>query len=99
MKFGLNESTIRNIRRVFLQYPQISKVILYGSRAKGNYKNGSDIDLCIIGNNISMQDVNRIHLELDNLDLPYTFDISNFKKLNNQDLVEHILRVGIEIYP
>ncbi|MBS0626813.1 MAG: nucleotidyltransferase domain-containing protein, partial [Verrucomicrobia bacterium] len=47
MRYGLNELTIQKITDVFTKFPSIEKVVLYGSRAKGNYKNGSDIDLCL----------------------------------------------------
>ena len=51
--FGLDTDTIRNIKDCFAKIPQIQKVLLYGSRAKGNYKNGSDIDLTLIGKNLN----------------------------------------------
>ena len=98
MKYGLRDETIDNINRVFEKYHKIQKVIIYGSRAKGNYKNGSDIDLTLIGEDINIQDLNRIYIDLDELYLPYMFDISIYKNLENLDLIDHINRVGCDFY-
>lgn len=98
MKYGLKESTLGSIIDVFARYPKIDKVLLYGSRAKGNYKKGSDIDLALVGENINMQDLHKILLELDKLYLPYGFDLVIFEKIKNKDLVENINRLGITIY-
>lgn len=46
-RFGLKEATIKKIWAVFSEYPLVAKVVIYGSRAKGNFKNGSDIDLTL----------------------------------------------------
>lgn len=98
MKFGLKEKTIEQINRVFAKYPQIKKAILYGSRANSNFKNGSDIDLTLKGKGLNLSVVNKISIELDDLLLPYSFDISIFTKISNPDLVEHIKRVGVVFY-
>ena len=92
--FGLKQTTLEKIRSVFLRYPEIKKVILYGSRAKGNYKNGSDIDITIIGDNLSYKIIFKLQDDLDELYLPYTFDINIFQSIDNPDLIEHITRVG-----
>ncbi len=94
MKFGLPADTIEKINAVFAKYPSVEKVIIYGSRAKGNYKNGSDIDLTLIGDSIT-NDVSRdIFFDLDDLPIPYSFDLSVFSKLDHEDLKDHINRVG-----
>lgn len=98
MKYGLKNEVIEHINKVFERYPKVQKVIIYGSRAKGNYKNGSDIDLTLVGEDITIQDVNRIYIDLDELYLPYMFDISIYKNLENLDLIEHINRVGCDFY-
>jgi predicted nucleotidyltransferase len=49
MIYGLQEKTIQAIRNIFSRFPEVEKVLLYGSRAKGNFRNGSDIDLCMVG--------------------------------------------------
>ncbi len=98
MKFGLKEEIIEKIKNIFSKYSEIEKVILYGSRAKGNFKNGSDIDLTLIGKKLNLKLMNKIELEIDNLFLPYSFDISLFSQISNQDLVGHIKRVGVIFY-
>jgi len=97
-RFGLKEATIEKIIAVFSQYPNIQKVLLYGSRAKGNYRNGSDIDLTLIGENISYAQLSKIDIQIDDLLLPYRFDLSIFKDIENLDLIDHINRVGLIFY-
>ena len=98
MKFGLKEKTINDIQTVFATVPEIKVAILYGSRAKGNYKNGSDIDLTLKGESLNLTILNQILLKLDDLFLPYKFDISIYHQINNSDLLDHIQRVGICFY-
>lgn len=71
---------------------------MYGSRAMGSFKPASDIDLALIGKNIDLSLQNKIELELDDLMLPYKFDISVFQKISNPKLLDHINRVGRGIY-
>jgi uncharacterized protein len=97
-KFGLKEVTINKLISVFLQYPNIEKVLLYGSWAKGNYRNGSDIDLTLIGENISYSQLSKIDIEIDDLLLPYLVDLSIFSDIDNPDLIDHINRVGMVFY-
>ena len=73
-------------------------VVLYGSRAKGNFTPGSDIDLTIIESGLSLHDLLRIENQLDDLLLPYTIDLSLYRLLDHPGLVEHIRRVGIPFY-
>jgi predicted nucleotidyltransferase len=98
MKFGLKEQTINKIIKVFQSFPEIEQVILYGSRAKATNKPGSDIDLTIKGKNLNLQLINKIDLELDDLLLAYTFDISIYNQIDNSYLLEHIKRVGKDFY-
>jgi predicted nucleotidyltransferase len=98
MKFGLKQNTIESISSVFEKYPQIEKVVIYGSRAKGNYRNGSDIDLTCIGQNLDLKSLHAIENELDDLLLPYSIDLSIFHHISNNDLIEHIERVGKVFY-
>ncbi len=98
LRFGLSEITIKKISDVFAKHPEVTKVVLYGSRAKGNYKNGSDIDLTLKGDGLTLSQVYAIENEIDDLLLPYSFDISIFKQISNPDLVEHINRVGLVFY-
>ncbi|MEO8209426.1 MAG: nucleotidyltransferase domain-containing protein [bacterium] len=98
MEFGLKENIIEQINSVFEKFPQIEEVVIYGSRAKGNYREGSDIDFTLKGKNLSHKLLNSISLKLDELFLPYVIDISNFNKISNGNLIEHINRVGKVFY-
>ena len=93
MLFGLKTETIARIIHVFVGHDEVDEAVLYGSRAKGNYKPGSDIDLTLIGNNLDLKLLNKISLELDDLLLPYTFDLSIYHHITNPDLIAHIERV------
>ncbi len=98
-RFGLDESTVLKINGVLSRYPQVEKAVLYGSRAKGNYKNGSDIDLTLYGNaDLTLRVLYRIMDEIDDLLLPYTVDLSVFGDIDDLDMIEHIKRVGVTFY-
>lgn len=98
MPFGLPKETIEQICCVLKNHPQVETVLLYGSRAKGNYKNGSDIDLTFKGEDLNLSILNRIDNELDDLLLPWMFDLSIYSNIKTPDLIDHIDRVGIQIY-
>lgn len=92
---GLNAKTLALIQACLQHYPELRWVKLYGSRAKGNYKKGSDIDLAFS----SPVDYSAKLLgELDNLPLPYLFDVTHYEGLKNQALKEHIDRAGIVLF-
>ena len=96
--FGLPASAIESIRGVFGKHLSITQAVLYGSRAKGNYKAGSDIDLTLHGEALDSRELRLILDELDELMLPYTIDLSIFAQLDHPDLREHIERVGVVFY-
>ena len=98
MKYGLSDSTIEKIHSVFQKYPQIDKAILYGSRATGTYRNGSDIDLTFCGDGLTHSVLTKIDFDLDDLLLPYTIDISDFSKIGNSDMVAQIELHGVSFY-
>ena len=94
MTFGLKEETLGQIRNIIEGFPQVEQVLIYGSRAKGGFQPGSDIDLTFKGNNLNLKTINKISVQIDDLLLPYTFDIFVFEYIENTDLLEHIERVG-----
>ena len=98
MNHGLSNSIVDQIKSVFVNYPELEKVLIYGSRAKGNFKPGSDIDLTFIGDGLSQTMLNKIEDDIDNLMLPYTFDLSILKNVSNTDFKAHVERVGIVFY-
>lgn len=97
-KFGLSETTVEKICKVFAEFPAIEKAVLYGSRAKGNFREGSDIDLTLYGVELSKNLRSNVACALDDLMLPYTIDLSVFDTLNHAELEEHIERVGVLFY-
>lgn len=96
-KNGLSTPDCIGLKGVFAQYPDIQQVVLYGSRAKGNFRANSDIDLTIIGD-LNWQKFTQLESELDDLLLPYKIDLSLFAHLENTHLIEHIKRVGKVFY-
>ncbi len=98
MNHGLSAETVEKICGVLARHPHVEKAVLYGSRAKGNYKNGSDIDLTLLGEGLAYEELLGITGELDDLLLPYTIDLSLFSMIDHENLREHILRVGQELY-
>ena len=94
MRFGLKESVLDQIMAVFAASGSVDEAILYGSRAKGCHRPGSDIDITLKGEALTLKELNRIALALDDLLLPYTFDLSVYQHIDNPELLAHIQRVG-----
>lgn len=92
--FGLPPATLDKLNKVFARHNAIDAVLIYGSRAKGNYRAGSDIDLTIKGSEIPFAEF----MQIDDLMLPYSVDLSQYRQISNADLIAHIDRVGVEIY-
>jgi predicted nucleotidyltransferase len=92
--YGLPDGAVKKINNVLAKYSTVEKAVLYGSRVKGTYKNGSDIDLTLFGQ-ITFQELLRIETELDDLLLPWLFDLSIYDHIDNPALIEHIDRVGL----
>lgn len=96
--FGLSPATLRQIRATLTQYPAVQSAVIYGSRAKGSHKPGSDIDLTLLGEGLGFDDLTAINEALEELLLPYEIDLSLFKHIDNAALREHIKRVGQVLY-
>lgn len=94
---GLTETEIQQLIAVLHRWPQIERGILFGSRAKGVARPNSDIDLALYGD-IDELAVERIALEMDELPMPYLFDVKAICRLSNSELIKHIQSVGVEIY-
>ena len=93
-EFGLPDAAMAAMCRVLSQYPPLERVLVYGSRAKGNYRIGSDIDLTLDGPMLTSTDLMRIDTALDDLMLPWKIDLSLLSHIDNPDLLDHIARVG-----
>lgn len=98
IQFGLKQEDIDKINHVFASNEGIDSVVIYGSRAKGNFKVGSDIDLTIIENSLTFPEFLEIENTLDDLLLPYKIDLSQKRNITNIDLLSHIDRVGKLFY-
>jgi len=96
--FGLSSKAISRIRQVFAEIPAVEKVVIYGSRAKGDYRPESDIDLTIIGSAVTWHDLQTIERKIDDLLLPYKVDLSLHDHIDNENLIDHIKRVGKVFY-
>ena len=100
MEYGLPGRTLDTLNAIFRKYPGIRQAILYGSRAKGNFRNGSDIDISLkTETDFDFTNLLRIANDFDDSDIPYFVDISIYDKLSNPDLKAHIDRVGKQLYP
>ena len=98
MKHGLSTATVERLQNTLFHYPEVEKAVLYGSRAKGTYRLGSDIDLTLCGDELDHTLLTRISNELDDLLLPYQIDLSLMASLSHPDLLDHIRRVGVVLY-
>lgn len=97
--FGLRDSDILDIIQVLEKFPEVELARIFGSRAKGNYRNGSDVDLAVFGNNISFERIIHISSVLnEETMMPYYFDVLDYYSIENADLVRHIDRIGKIIY-
>ena len=97
--FGLKDSDILSIKQVLASYPEVKKAYIFGSRAKGNFKSGSDVDIAVVGERIPFKNVLQIAAFLnENTLMPYIFDVLDYDSINNGELTNHIDRVGILFY-
>lgn len=98
VQYGLKDSVIEKIKKIFASYPEVEEAILYGSRAKGNFNNGSDIDFVLKGKNLNQGILNKIRWKLDDLLLPYSIDIAIYDTIENSELIGHIKGIGVVFY-
>lgn len=98
MRFGLSDTVIKELQDVFRRHANIKKVLIFGSRSKGNYRAGSDIDLAVIGQDIDYNLLLDIHCEIDNLELLYSVDLLDYQKKKGTPIGDHIDRVGQVFY-
>ncbi|MBN1472926.1 MAG: nucleotidyltransferase domain-containing protein [Syntrophaceae bacterium] len=99
LRYGLKEAVIKKITDILSLYPQVEKAVLYGSRAMGRHRNGSDIDLTLCGGeDLTLGVLYGIMGRIDDLLLPYKIDLSIFGNINDPEVIEHIRRVGVVFY-
>lgn len=98
-RFGLRDTEIEIIIQTLRKHPKVERAYIFGSRAKGNFKNGSDVDIAIKGTDLDFDIASQISYWLnEETDMPYKFDILIYDDLKEPTLQEHIDRVGIEFY-
>lgn len=96
--FGLPDKTLATIRNILAECPAVERAILYGSRAKGNHRPGSDIDLTLIGDRLDLNSLGGLAARLDESSIPYQVDLSLWSRIDHAGLREHIERVGVVFY-
>ncbi len=95
---GITDIEQEQLTSLLAKHPKVKRAIVYGSRAKGSNRRFSDIDMTLFGDELTQQDLCHIALQIDDLLLPYEFDLSLYCKLTNQALIDHINRIGKTIY-
>lgn len=98
MMYGLSDTVVADICSVFRRFPNVEKVLIFGSRAKGTYSEGSDIDLAVVAENLSFGQLLDIQIGVENLELLYKVDIVDYKKSIGTPFGEHIDRAGRLFY-
>ena len=98
MRFGLSDTVITELCNVFQRHANIERVMIFGSRLKGNYRTGSDIDLAIVGRNLDYGQLLDIQCEIDELGLLYSIDLVDYQKKKGSPIGDHIDRVGQIFY-
>lgn len=98
-EFGLPPATLETVRRILAEFPTVQKAVIYGSRAKGTHRPGSDIDLTLYGAALDLDTLGQIATRLDESPIPYQVDLSIFEQIEHAGLRDHIQRVGQLFYP
>ena len=97
-KSGLSVADLENVLSVLKKNTKIKQVILFGSRAKGNFRQGSDVDIALKGEGLKLKDILEASIKIDELLLPYKFDLIIFDRIKEISLIEHIERVGKTLF-
>ena len=99
MNFGISDSDLAFIVSAIAKFDEIERASIFGSRAKGNYKAGSDIDIAIYGERVNFDTISKLHALLeDESPMPYRFDIVDYSHLVHENLKSHIDRVGVPVF-
>lgn len=96
MKYGLKDSDIQKMSKIFRHFSDIKKVIIFGSRALGNYKKGSDVDIALIGN-LNADTLMKFKRLLEETNMPYFFDVVDYNLVQNPEFKKHIDKFGLDL--
>jgi predicted nucleotidyltransferase len=98
-KFGLLDTDLETVNYILGQQPKVELAYIFGSRAKGNFKNGSDVDIALKGTKLDFDTLNKISFWLnEETSMPYKFDVLDYDSIQEPALKDHIDRIGIEFY-
>lgn len=97
-RHGLSAKTLAQIAGVLAHFPEVERVVLFGSRAKGTHRRGSDIDLALAGARVDWHTVGRIDSALDDLPTPYGFSLVILNDRLDAEVAAHIQRVGVPLF-
>ena len=98
IKFGIPEGDLEALISELSKNLKIDEIVLFGSRAKGTFKNGSDIDIALKGLRLNLNDILDVTSDTEKLLLPFKLDLVIFNRIKEQALIDHIKRVGIVLY-
>lgn len=96
-KTGLDIGILKKLQKILKNQPEIEKTLIFGSRARGDFRKYSDIDLAIFGNEISFESLGKIRAILEELPTIYEFDIVHFESQTNEKLKLNILKEGLDL--
>ena len=96
--FGLSDSALSSIVSAIASVRNVSRALIYGSRAKGNCRDNSDIDITLEGENLTVTDLATLDERLDNLLLPWQIDLSIKARITNAELLAEIERWGKVVF-
>ncbi|MEA3280788.1 MAG: nucleotidyltransferase domain-containing protein [Thermodesulfobacteriota bacterium] len=96
--FGLTDRDIKTLQDIFKKYPDVKNVFIFGSRAKGTYKQGSDIDLAIMNEGVKDTVIGKMKSDFEDSSLPYTVDLVNYHTIKHPELKNHVDRIGVPFY-
>lgn len=94
----ISEKLKLELKNIFSEYEEIEKVLLFGSRARDDYRVNSDVDICLFGKSITHLILAKVSMDVDELNTPLSFDILSFNEITKVELIDNILKEGIEIY-
>ena len=96
--FGFTDRDIKTLQDIFKKYPDVKNVFIFGSRAKGTYKQGSDIDLAIMNEGVKDMVIGKMKSDFEDSNLPYIVDLVNYHTIKHSELKNHIDKVGVPFY-
>jgi uncharacterized protein len=97
-RFGLTDRDMKTIHDILRSYPEIREVHIFGSRAKGEHRQGSDVNLAIMNSGTPVGRLSKMRGDFEESSLPYTIDIVDFTRLDNPEFIDHIRRAGLPFY-